>query len=465
MKVRISSQGAMALQAGGPGRTACRTNAMVAKTRRNEDSIMARTARLLLTVAVLGGVLALPAVRAQAPVPPPAPASAPAPPPAAGTQATVPPAAGTQATTPETRHDFAEMVGELPAPLPASDAPALEGWEPEFLKTLPQPPDQPRSLSQPAPAPGPPPPDLERYFQVDPLLDPPQWRQKPGWFTDFRFDIIRPRLVFGQTKSSLTTKTGQFVDVAPGAAQLNWTVAPRIEIGYRLPSGFGAFAFSDRFFSTGGSGPFSGPVGLTNRTSKLTTNYADWDYISHEFTPWVTPNSVWTLEWRAGVRLANSWADVLVDKPFASAAANGVFIQGVNNYTIGAGPHFGAQVERLDPKTGIFFLGRLDIADTFSRIRQMFAASTTTLMPNGLPVRGAFGTNFWNQIAILNYQVGVGWKPPQYPNVNFFAGYVYEYWFQASSDMTQVNPAVTPQGASRGAYENQGITLQMGVNY
>ena len=84
--------------------------------------------------------------------------------------------------------------------------------------------------------------------------------------------------------------------MAPGAANLNWTVAPRLEIGYRLPSGFGAFAFSDRFFQTGGAGPFSGPVGLTNRTSRLTVNYCDWDYISHEFTPWVTPKSNWTLE-------------------------------------------------------------------------------------------------------------------------------------------------------------------------
>jgi hypothetical protein len=307
---------------------------------------------------------------------------------------------------------------------------------------------------------------LERYFERDPLLDPPQWRQRPGWFTDFRFDVIHPHLFFSQVKSALTTSTGQFVDVAPGAARLNWTVAPRFEIGYRLPSGFGAFSFSDRFFQTGGAGPFSGPAGLTNRTSRLTVNYADWDYISHEFTPWVTPQSNWTLEWRAGIRLANSWTDNLVDKPFDTAAAtNHVFIQGDNNFQIGAGPHFGAQVERLDPRTGITFVAKIDIADTFSRIRQMFAASTTTLTPSGAPVRGAFGQNFWNQVAILNYQVGLGWKPPQYPNVKLFVGYVYEYWFQAASNMTFVNPFTTLHGASRGAFDNQGIVLQIGVNY
>jgi hypothetical protein len=399
-------------------------------------------------VAFLAG-LPLPA-RAQAPSSPPASPSA--------VSAAPAPAAG---------RNFAELAGELPEALPGGDRPAAEGWEPAFLKTLPQPPDLPRSLFQPEPVPAPPPPNLEQYCERDPLLDPPQFRQQPGWFTNVRLDVIHPHLFWGQMKSAFTVKsTGQFVDVAPGAARLNWTVAPRIEAGYRFASGLGGFAFSDRFFFAEGSGPFNGPVGMTNRTSHLNTNYADWDYISREFTPWVTDKSNWTLEWRAGVRLANSWTDVLVDKPFAQAAAtNGVFIQGTNNYTIGAGPHFGAQVERLDPRTGLTFVARVDIADTFSRLRQMFAASTTILSTSGVPVRGAYGQNFWNQIAILNYQVGLGWKPPQYPNISLFAGYVYEYWFQAASNMTFVNPHTTIQGASRGAFDNQGIALQIGVNY
>ena len=248
MNVRISSLAAVVRQAKGPGRPVSRTKEMVAQKRRSEDSAMARTARLLLAAVFLGGVLLLPAARAQAPAPPPASSA---------------PGAVTQP-------DVSELVGDLPEPLPPAVAPGPEGWEPEFLKSLPHPPDQPRSLFQPAPAPGPPPPDLERYFERDPLLDPPQWRQAPGWFTDLRFDIIHPHLFFGLVRSGVVARsTGQFALVAPGAAQLNWTVAPRFEIGYRLPSGFGAFSFSDRFFQTGGAGPFSGPAGLTNRTSNV----------------------------------------------------------------------------------------------------------------------------------------------------------------------------------------------------
>ena len=78
------------------------------------------------------------------------------------------------------------LLGGTPAPRshaqaadPATAAPVPE---PEFLKTLPRPPDAPRSLMAPPPPLGPPPPDLERpYFQPDPLLDPPALGL-PGWF-------------------------------------------------------------------------------------------------------------------------------------------------------------------------------------------------------------------------------------------------------------------------------------------
>ncbi|MGZ6057281.1 MAG: hypothetical protein ACXWOV_17135, partial [Isosphaeraceae bacterium] len=97
---------------------------------------MAHTARLLLTVAFLGGILALPETHAQAPAP----------------------RTASEAPAPATRPDVAELVGDLPPPLPGSAVLAPEtGWEPEFLRSLPRPPDRPGSLLQPAPLVGPPP--------------------------------------------------------------------------------------------------------------------------------------------------------------------------------------------------------------------------------------------------------------------------------------------------------------------
>jgi hypothetical protein len=110
------------------------------------------------------------------------------------------------------------------------------------------------------------------------------------------------------------------------------------------------------------------------------------------------------------------------------------------------------------------FIARFDIADTFTRVRQDFQASTTTLYPNGAAQRVAFTQNFWNQVPILNWQVGTGWQPPSHPNVRFYVGYIYEFWWQFASNMNFLNPFQN-QGATRGSFSNQGIVLQAQWNW
>src|SRR5262249_41309972 len=66
------------------------------------------------------------------------------------------------------------QTADSPAAADSAASSSSANSEPEFLKTLPRPPDQPASLLAPAPPLGSPPPNLEQpYFQVDPLLDPP----------------------------------------------------------------------------------------------------------------------------------------------------------------------------------------------------------------------------------------------------------------------------------------------------
>jgi hypothetical protein len=349
-----------------------------------------------------------------------------------------------------------DELQDLPAPLPGVAAPVPEtGWEPEFLKTLPQPPDQPRSLFQPALPVDTPARDLERYFELDPILDPPQWGQHPGWFSDVRLDVIHPQLFFGQMRHNVVVPSlSRPAHVAPGAAEQSWTVAPRLEIGYRLPSGFGGLSFSDRFFTTSGTGPFIGPAGMTARSTRIGVNYSDWDYTSREYTSW----SNWGMQWRAGIRLAETWIDSQALEPFERAAAgNGVVAQQFSNYTVGAGPHFGLELDRKFPESGLAFVMKLDIANTFTRVRQLFSASTATSIPAGMAERGVFTQNFWQQVPILNYQVGLGWQPPRYPSVKFFVGYVYEFWWQVATNSNAEAP--------RGFFDNQGVVFQAGVNW
>jgi hypothetical protein len=392
---------------------------------------MAHTARLLLTVAFLGGILALPEAHAQAPAP----------------------RTALETPAPAAQPDISQLVGDLPAPLPGTEAiTSDEAWQPGFLRSMPHPPDQPRSLFQPT-TPVIAPPELEHYFVHDPLLDPPQW-PKTGWFSSVLIDIIHPHVFGNQWKATVVTSAGRPVNVATGVAQLAWTVAPRVEVGYRLPSGFGEFAVSDRGFYTDGTGPFSGPAGNFTRTSHLGVNYTDMDYASREFTPWVN----WTMKWRAGVRVAYTWIDSTVSRPFnVASAGNGVYADRAVNYTAGAGPHFGIALDHNLTQPGLSFLTSLDIADTFTRIRQRFSTATTTLTPAGTPAKGEFKENFWNEVPILNFRVGLGYQPPNYPNIHFYAGYVYEFWWQVG---TESNTA-----RSHLFFDNQGVTLSAALDF
>jgi hypothetical protein len=332
------------------------------------------------------------------------------------------------------------------------------GWEPEFLKSLPNPPDQPFSMLAPPSPIAPPPKDLEKpYFQYDPLLDPPQWPQ-PGWFTDIQIGIVHPQVFFGEFKHSVVAGGARHL-VAPGTANYGWAVAPRIELGYRLPSGFGAFAVSDRFFSAYGTGSFTGPAGTATRNSRIGVDYWDYDYISgRQYSPWDN----WSLDWRAGIRTAFSWIGTVSDQPFSVAAArHGTFIQGASSYALGNGPHFGVVLERKFPTSGFAFVTKLDLANEFTRERVLFSAASTTLNSAGVPQRGNFTQNFWQQMPILNWQVGMGWVPPNNPNIQLYMGYIYEFWWQVAT-----NSNLTPlAGGVRGFFNNQGIVFQAQVKF
>ena len=125
---------------------------------------------------------------------------------------------------------------------------------------------------------------------------------------------------------------------------------------------------------------------------------------------------------------------------------------------MGAGPHFGLVLDRKVPPSGLSFIAKFDIADTFTRERQLFSAHDHDVA--GVPER-VYTQNFWQQVPILNYQVGLGWQPPRNPNISLYVGYIYEYWWQIGS-----NSNITPfNGGTRAAFDNQGIVFQAKVAF
>jgi hypothetical protein len=61
----------------------------------------------------------------------------------------------------------------------------------------------------------------------------------------------------------------------------------------------------------------------------------------------------------------------------------------------------------------------------------------------------------------LNFQVGLGWQPPRYPNVHLYMGYVYEFWWQVATN-SLFNHTPT---SKFGFFDNQGMVLQAAVDF
>jgi hypothetical protein len=365
---------------------------------------MARTARLILVLALLAASLAAPQAQAQT-------AEGPA------------------------------VADAAPAAAPAPQEPQLPAW--------PRPPDQPASLLVPAPPLGPPPPDLERpYFQPDPLLDPP-FLGPLGWFADGDVGILLPHLVNQQTLPVTLNPGAPVVANIPGippgvtvsapmappgpetftvgvnAAPLRWTVSPRLEIGYRLPTGFGGFALSYRNLTAQGSQGVIGADGPGTLTSRLNANVADLDWVSNEWVPW----QGWEMRVRVGLRYLNVYYDSQASEPFAEAAAGStVFDQRTTNSTWVLGPHAGVDVRRRLGTSGLALTGFVNMSEGWGRVRQNYFVSTT-LGPDGVPQTGAASISSSDAVPVLTVRGGLTWQPSASANIHLFAGYQLDYWW------------------------------------
>ncbi len=316
------------------------------------------------------------------------------------------------------------QTAEGPATAAPETAPALTTSEPEFLKTFPRPPDQPGSLMAPAPLLGPPPPNLEQpYFQPDPLLDPPALGPI-GWFADVDIGILKPHLLNHETLP-VTLPDGTTVRVAVNASRLNWTVSPRVDVGYRLPTGFGGIAVSYRNLTSQGSEAVIGADGPARLSSRLNAHVGDLDWVSNEYTPWM----LWEMRVRVGVRYINVYYDSQANEPFDEAAAGTtLFNQRTTDHTWVLGPHAGVDLRRRLSFWGLAVNGFVDVSEGWGRVSQNYFASSTT-SASGLPQAGQASIGTSDAVPVITTRLGLTWQPPAYANIHLFAGYQLDYWW------------------------------------
>jgi hypothetical protein len=201
-------------------------------------------------------------------------------------------------------------------------------------------------------------------------------------------------------------------------ADLDWVGSPRIEVGYRLPEGYGEFLASFRSMVSEGTAvlPAFDVLGSGFLRSRLNTNVLDLDYRSRE----LTPLPCWDLRWQAGIRIAALYFD---------SRATGLFLeQRTSNNFVGAGPHGGVEVARTLPLPGLALFGRLDGAVVVAGVEQDFE-ETQTFGP-GVVLGGATHLRRTVVSPVLSFQTGVSWTPPGNAHwLRFAFGYQFEHWW------------------------------------
>ncbi len=310
-----------------------------------------------------------------------------------------------------------------PAPIPVSPPPAGP---------------MPPTLGVPSPAPyvgpPPPPPFSER---ADP--GPNGWADAPsceeGLFFNTELDFLKPA-VKNRLSGTVTFPDGSTGVVQPPQANLDWTVAPTLEIGYRFPDSFGDLSASYRFLVSDGHGTVPTAAGALDLRSRLDLNQFDFDYTSARFSP----GPFWDLKWRIGARLADVYFD--------SRVSSGIFDQQASNNFFGAGPHFGLDAERrIGLLPGFAAFGSIDGAVLVGQIHQHFQEGGGPLSANDTEQQT-------QSVPMVTLKAGFSYTPPRLEFVHFSTGYEFERWWNLAR-----------LGASTGELTDQGIFLRAEFDY
>jgi hypothetical protein len=333
---------------------------------------MARAAALLVAVALLA--LATPGL-AQPPAPPPPP-----PPPEVA------------------------PVPVLPAPVgvPGTATPGPLG---------PPPPPPPGVAILPgAPPPPPPPPPLAPAVGLAPVSP-----DSAGLIAAIELDLVQPHLRYDL--SAPVTVGGVTMPVNVPAARLDWTGAPRFDLGYRFPDAYGAVVAAFRNITASGNGSTSDVTGEATLHTRLDLDVLDLDYLGAD----LRLGRLWNLDWEAGVRLAFIYLD--------SEAKGAILDRRTSDHFIGAGPHAGIGISRAFAfAPGLSAFGHLEAAAVIGNASEHF--EQTEHFPGGASAYGDNRIEGGRTVPVLDFHLGLAYSPPQLEQwVRFSAGYEVEQWW------------------------------------
>ena len=275
------------------------------------------------------------------------------------------------------------------------------------------------------------------------------FRERPGlpvgWFAGVDLFVVHPE-IDSQVNNSSLRPGDPFHGTFTNAKQLpvgdmNWTVMPKIQVGYRRENGLGEYIASYRFVQSDVSGTLpnfdaagAGALHTRSQAHVLDLVYAFSDRT--EGLPWILPT---IRRYSLGMRVA-SW--------IFDTTANGqqVLEERAGNVFIGGGPVLLYDWTWLTPLPSVTFNGGLDAAGVAGFNYQRFA-ETAIVAGNLQTARGRTdGTG--TATPILGVWGGVSWVP-DWRNQMFklSAGYRWEKWWNlpdagGQNDLTLQGPFV-----------------------
>lgn len=269
----------------------------------------------------------------------------------------------------------------------------------------------------------------------DPLLAYPVL-PPPGWFANVELGVLAPHF---KNRIVGDVPIGGGIDRihVPGAS-LDWAPAPRFEIGYRLPRGFGEFLASYQFLVTQGQGNLINPFGTAQLNSRLTQNILTVDYANTRLLPNTSFfGEGWLIGGHAGVQVQGIYYDARSSQFSPDGTVTG---QQVTNNAFGAGPHVQLDLSRRLPIPGLIFTGSVEGATLYSHLTQSY---TETILAPGAAALGATSRLPHSQnVGFLGARLGFSWTPPANNHIRLFLGYQFYQWWQLGR-LSTLSPAGT----------------------
>ncbi|HEV3238004.1 MAG TPA: Lpg1974 family pore-forming outer membrane protein, partial [Gemmataceae bacterium] len=278
------------------------------------------------------------------------------------------------------------------------------------------------------------------FFTSEPALETPG-ALPPGPFATLETTIVGAHVNNRLINTVLLEGTFPNTIQLP-STELEATVSPRFELGYRLPAGYGEFLVSYRFLIASGTDHILTGLGLGQLRSELNLNVVDLDYASREIC--LSPSN--SMRWHVGTRLAgvyfNSNLAVFV---LPDNAGGGLATERVSNNFLGAGPHLALDLIHKFRSPGAYVFGRVDAAAVWGSVHQSFGETFTFADFGGQSLGAAVDASKTQVSPMLGIQFGLAWTPPAWKCVTFSVGYEFEEWWDVGrAEGSQAN--VTFQG-------------------